>query len=62
MLLKRYPYVDLIVFALTATHDAKTKEPRTNSMAIKIDKLDGWKKAMEVEIRSLTKKSYKRYD
>lgn len=54
--------MDLIVFALTATHDAKTKEPRTNSMAIKIDKLDGWKKAMEVEIRSLTKKSYKRSD
>ena len=52
---RRYAYVDLIAFALTAAHEIATDEPRTYSEAINSDKAEEWIKAMDEEMMSLKK-------
>lgn len=54
---KRYAYADPIAFALTATHEVESDEPRTYSEAVKSNKSKEWKQAMDEEMQSLIKKT-----
>ncbi|KAH9765484.1 hypothetical protein KPL70_001889 [Citrus sinensis] len=52
---KRYAHADLIAFALTATHELDTDEPKTYSEAVKRNESEKWKAAMNEEMQSLFK-------